>query len=202
MNPQERAWKLRDLKHRCHQLRAQIWDLDKRRERFEAHRWVQGHIGESLTTASVEELERLAGYLAYKIKHGHCPLHEDDNAKIRYKRDGGSQNARLRIREKLIEMFGEKCVECGRSDAQLTLDHIKPISLGGKNELGNTQLLCVNCHTNKTRGDSRIAYKKFFAEKFPEKLAKRREEAKQKRIEKKKTSESAGPKISAPKPVT
>jgi 5-methylcytosine-specific restriction endonuclease McrA len=151
--------------------------MDKRRDRFEAHRWVQGHIGESLTTASVEELERLAGYLAYKIKHGHCPLHEDDNSKIRYKKNGGSQIARLHIREKLVEMFGEKCAECGKSGIPLTLDHIKPISLGGKNELGNTQLLCVPCHTKKTRGDSRIAYRKFFAEKFPEKLEKRRANA-------------------------
>lgn len=176
MYPTPHARRLNELKRQCHFLRAKIWDMDNRRERFESHRWIQGHIGESLTTATVEELTRLAGYLKYKLEHGHCPLHEEENSKVRYKRLGGSRDARVRIREKLVEMFGEKCAVCGKHDVPLTLDHIKPIALGGKNELGNTQLLCLPCHEKKTRTDSRIAYRKFFAEKFPEKHAKRQAE--------------------------
>ncbi|MDO8469944.1 MAG: HNH endonuclease [bacterium] len=173
MHPEDHR-KLSALRYRCHVLRAQLWDLDDRRERFEAHRWVQGHIGESLKTASLEELEKLAGYLAYKLEHGHCPIHEHDNAAIRYKRDGGSSRARLKLKEVLIARDGDRCVACNATGVPLTLDHIHPIAFGGTNELSNAQLLCIPCHTKKTRGDSRRADRRYFAEKFPEKLAKRR----------------------------
>jgi len=148
--------------------------MDNRRERFESHRWIQGHIGESLTTASAEELQKLEGYLAYKLKHGHCPIHEHDRAELRYRKHGGSTKARTKIKEELIARYGEKCASCGRTGIPLTLDHIHPIAFGGKNELANAQLLCYPCHERKTRGDSRRAHRRFFAEKFPEKLAKRR----------------------------
>lgn len=173
MHPED-SRKLNALRYRCHKLRAQLWDLDDRRERFEAHRWVQGHIGESLRTASLEELTKLEGYLVYKLEHGHCPIHEHDNAAIRYKRDGGNSKARQRIKEELIARDGDRCVACNAAGILLTLDHIHPIAFGGKNELSNTQLLCIPCHTKKTRGDSRRADRRYFAEKFPEKLAKRR----------------------------
>ena len=175
MHPEDHR-KLNALRYRCHTLRAQIWDLDDRRERFEAHRWVQGHIGESIKTASLEELEKLAGYLAYKLEHGHCPIHEHDNAAIRYKRDGGSSRARLKLKEELIARDGNRCVACNAAgtDIPLTLDHIHPVAFGGTNDIGNAQLLCIPCHTRKTRGDSRRAHRRYFAEKFPEKLTKRR----------------------------
>lgn len=145
--------------------------MDDRKERMNANHWIVGHIGESFMTANLEELERLEFYMSQKIKNGHCPLHIEENASTRYKRDGGSTAARKKVREKLVELYGEKCVDCGRSDVQLTLDHIHPISLGGKNEVANCQLLCVPCHTKKTKTDSKIAFERYFAENFPEKLA-------------------------------
>ena len=32
-------------------------------------------------------------------------------------------------------------------------DHIKPLALGGKDNISNLQALCANCHQLKTRGD-------------------------------------------------
>lgn len=160
------------LKYECRRVRSKIWDMSKKRERFEANRWVEGHVGESFATASVEELTKLKGYLEYKLVHGHCPIHENDHSKLRYKRDGGSTQARTKIKEKLIAAFGEKCAKCGKTGIPLTLDHIHPIALGGKNEFKNSQLLCVPCHVKKTRTDSKLATAKYFAEKFPEKVAK------------------------------
>ncbi len=145
--------------------------MDDKKDRMNANHWIVGHIGESFMTASLEELERLEFYMKQKIANGHCPLHIEENASTRYKRDGGSTAARKKVKEKLIEKFGEKCVDCGRGDVQLTLDHIHPISLGGKNEVANCQLLCVPCHTKKTKTDSKIAFERYFAENFPEKLA-------------------------------
>lgn len=162
---------LNAVKYRCHKLRAELWDMDNRKDRMNANHWIVGHIGESFMTANLEELERLEFYMQQKIANGHCPLHIEENASTRYKRDGGSTAARKKVRERLVELHGEKCVDCGRDDVILTLDHIHPISLGGKNEVANCQLLCVPCHTKKTKTDSKIAFERYFAENFPEKLA-------------------------------
>ncbi len=44
------------------------------------------------------------------------------------------------------------CAICGNEfrGAELTLDHIIPRRLGGKDELSNFQLLCLPCHTEKS----------------------------------------------------
>ena len=41
------------------------------------------------------------------------------------------------------------CALCG-SNEKLTIDHIKPISKGGKNEIDNIQILCFKCNRNKS----------------------------------------------------
>jgi len=40
------------------------------------------------------------------------------------------------------------CVRCG-STADLTIDHVVPVSYGGTSELKNLQLLCKHCHGQK-----------------------------------------------------
>ena len=52
------------------------------------------------------------------------------------------------IRAKVLKRDDYECVECG-SDVNLQVDHIKPLSLGGKNILSNLQTLCVECHQEK-----------------------------------------------------
>lgn len=46
------------------------------------------------------------------------------------------------------------CVRCGTRE-NLTVDHIKPLSEGGRTEPNNLQTLCFACHTAKTRADER-----------------------------------------------
>jgi hypothetical protein len=45
------------------------------------------------------------------------------------------------------------CVICGTWRYSLHRDHIVPKFKGGSNELENIQLLCANCHEDKTRED-------------------------------------------------
>lgn len=44
-----------------------------------------------------------------------------------------------------------KCVRCGRKfpKSQIDVDHIIPQSLGGSDDLGNLQCLCVHCNRSK-----------------------------------------------------
>lgn len=49
----------------------------------------------------------------------------------------------------LLDLYGHKCLCCGRDDVQLTVDHIVPISAGGRNEIDNIQPLCKSCNSVK-----------------------------------------------------
>ena len=48
----------------------------------------------------------------------------------------------------ILERDGHKCLKCGGTD-NLTLDHIVPLSRGGRNDKSNAQVLCVKCNSEK-----------------------------------------------------
>lgn len=50
--------------------------------------------------------------------------------------------------QKIKERDGHKCVKCGSTD-DLTIDHIIPLSRGGKDEAINLQTLCFKCNLRK-----------------------------------------------------
>jgi len=56
----------------------------------------------------------------------------------------------------LYEIQLGKCQKCHKGFAKnvLTVDHIKPKSIGGNNSLLNLQLLCFKCHNQKTIVDT------------------------------------------------
>ena len=56
-----------------------------------------------------------------------------------------------RLRHLVFERDGYRCRECGATNKETTLhvDHIKPISKGGTNELSNLQTLCEQCNLAK-----------------------------------------------------
>ena len=51
---------------------------------------------------------------------------------------------------------GFRCACCGAT-THLTLDHIAPVSLGGRTVLVNLQILCMGC--NKAKNDRIIDYR-------------------------------------------
>lgn len=48
----------------------------------------------------------------------------------------------------LIARDGAYCAHCG-DERDLTIDHVRPISRGGSNELSNLQVLCRPCNSRK-----------------------------------------------------
>jgi len=51
------------------------------------------------------------------------------------------------------ELHGNKCADCGKTENEemkLTIDHIHPISKGGKNNKNNIQPLCRKCNSIKS----------------------------------------------------
>lgn len=51
--------------------------------------------------------------------------------------------------QKLIKKLGEQCLACGTKKEILCIDHIVPLSKGGKNKESNFQVLCISCNSKK-----------------------------------------------------
>ena len=58
----------------------------------------------------------------------------------------------------ILDFYGHKCLCCGRGNVRLTIDHVVPISLGGKHSADNVQPLCGPCNSRKK--DKYIDYRK------------------------------------------
>lgn len=56
-----------------------------------------------------------------------------------------------KYRHFILQKFHYRCSDCGASKDETTLhiDHIKPFSKGGSNELDNLQVLCKKCNLSK-----------------------------------------------------
>ena len=55
---------------------------------------------------------------------------------------------RKKVTPIIFERDDEKCKHCGIT-YNITIDHIKPISKGGTNDLDNLQPLCKSCNSRK-----------------------------------------------------
>ncbi|MEG4023011.1 HNH endonuclease [Microcoleus sp. S13C4] len=57
-------------------------------------------------------------------------------------------------KQKLIDDYGHNCWWCGKClpKNQLTIEHLRPKSLGGSDCLENLRLACLSC--NQSRGNS------------------------------------------------
>jgi 5-methylcytosine-specific restriction endonuclease McrA len=53
--------------------------------------------------------------------------------------------------EALKKKYNHTCLKCKRRepDIKLTLDHVKPLRLGGENTISNAQPLCGSCNSSK-----------------------------------------------------
>jgi len=57
----------------------------------------------------------------------------------------GKRNTTDRFRNQLIELHGDKCVNCGSQD-RVEFHHIVPVALGGTDAPSNVVPLCYKCH--------------------------------------------------------
>lgn len=79
-------------------------------------------------------------------------LHEDSRMEARVKKARSAMTSKLR--EYIKRRDNYTCQICGRSkyrypDLEFEIDHIFPVSLGGRTEESNLQLLCKDCNRKK-----------------------------------------------------
>lgn len=71
------------------------------------------------------------------------------------------------VRYQVLKRAGTKCESCGidNSKRAIEVDHIHPVSKGGKSELANYQALCYVCNSQKSNKDDTEfrQYKELFA---------------------------------------
>ena len=103
---------------------------------------------------------RLRNHLikTHKTKAGNARRLEDQFGRIVTEVNGYSEHRwrmdpldmpKFRI---LASQPGSTCYKCGGTGV-LEIDHILPVALGGTNHGLNLQLLCEDCHKEKTRAD-------------------------------------------------
>ena len=66
--------------------------------------------------------------------------------------DAGHAKVTRAMRYDVLRRDGFACVRCGRGradGAKLHIDHIVPVSRGGKSTMDNLQTLCENCNCGK-----------------------------------------------------
>ena len=70
-----------------------------------------------------------------------------NRAKYRAKQ-AGYQGDHFTVAEwdELVQKCGGRCLRCGSTDEDLTVDHIVPLALGGSNTIDNIQPLCSACN--------------------------------------------------------
>jgi hypothetical protein len=55
-----------------------------------------------------------------------------------------------KIFNELLHKYKFNCIACNERDiSKLTIDHIKPVSKGGTDEILNLQILCKSCNSKK-----------------------------------------------------
>lgn len=65
----------------------------------------------------------------------------------------GARRILAKNRGRILDRLHRKCSWCG-SKKRLEIDHIVPLSLGGKTKWANLQILCRTCHVKKNAIDS------------------------------------------------
>jgi 5-methylcytosine-specific restriction endonuclease McrA len=138
-------WKCKACKHEYDRL----WKLrDPERARRYSREWGRRNVATLIAYTKAHPEQRSETSKRYYLSHKDKVEQNWRNRRAREKRAGG----RITSEEwaKTVELYGHKCLCCGRTDVKLTLDHVIPLSKGGEHLPQNAQPLCKSCNCRKS----------------------------------------------------
>lgn len=140
-----RAWRKKN-KDRLHEYRKRSLEKDPEIQRKAGRRSYEKH-----------REKMLAIKRAYAQAHPELRLMIAHRYRARKKGNGGFFTPEEWIQ--LKARYDHTCLCCGQRepDIRLTIDHVIPISKGGRNDIGNIQPLCRSC--NSSKGAKSIDYR-------------------------------------------
>jgi|SRR3990172_5696263 len=83
----------------------------------------------------------------WRASHPNSGVEIENRRRTRKAGNGGSYTADEW--KGLCDRYKGRCLRCGRTDLPLTVDHVVPISKGGRNSIENIQPLCQSCNARK-----------------------------------------------------
>lgn len=93
----------------------------------------------------IPEIYKMAGF----GDGGFIHLAFDEMLKSNHNRKNRKQISQYnKTLNKLLHKYNFECVHCKSKDS-LTIDHIKPVSKGGTDNINNLQILCKRCNSKK-----------------------------------------------------
>lgn len=92
-----------------------------------------------------EEIFDYKSILRRGIRNYYSRLREEEDNR---RRSACAYTSRSDIKEAVFNRHGKSCISCGSSE-NITIDHIVPVSRGGKDEIKNLQPLCRSCNSKK-----------------------------------------------------
>lgn len=107
-----------------------------------AKMYMQGVFGEVKPDLKNIEMVSAVEVKTLRAKHTPHPFYDSDKW--------------LRIKRKILLMYGTRCMKCGVMGVEMHVDHIKPRSKYPDLELApfNLQVLCKGCNINKSNYDT------------------------------------------------
>ncbi|MEH2121149.1 HNH endonuclease [Nostoc sp.] len=106
---------------------------------------VRGVIRDWINQANSQKADKPAKLKAKKLAT------PKSQSKLKQEAKKRSRHIPLSVRFAVLRRDNDKCVSCGKSPAEVTLevDHKEPFSKGGTNDISNLQTLCFDCNRGK-----------------------------------------------------
>ena len=129
------------------------------RHKFFVSRWGKNNREKCIESARKYRVrnpeKQLAKTRNYRAAHPEKMTEWNHNRRARKMSVGGSISAKdwREIKDK----YGNKCLCCHRTNVSITMDHVVPLSEGGKHDKSNIQPLCGSC--NSAKGTKTIDYR-------------------------------------------
>lgn len=108
-------------------------------------------VGQSLSNLrrhKIVDPEDLADQRAKIKEYRRINKYWQNKERLRPRIEACTHTSKKSVRKSVFDKYGEICLACGATE-NITIDHVIPVSKGGRNDISNYQPLCKSCNSKK-----------------------------------------------------